>query len=133
MNNKFEISSILILFQIFCFFMNMIINIPNNIYSSLVFPHICIIIVMYMTNCNISFKTISILTIIKLIILIYLLKKSKLNLKNYTTGLLLIGIYLLTSNLTKIYLCDIKTTELINTFLISTGIYYFIYNRYNLL
>ena len=106
--------------------MNRIINIPNNIYSSLVFPHICIIIVMYMTNCNISFKAISILTIIKSIILIYLLKKSKLNLINYTIGLLLIGIYLLISNISKIYLCDIKTTELINTFIISTSIYYLI-------
>ena len=114
MNNKIQISLIIMLIKlinILCF-----LKIPNSIISSIELINIFIILIMYFTNCDLTFKLKILLTIIKFIFLYSTIKKSKLNLKYY-----------ISTNIREVYSCVVTNKQLIITYIFSSIIYYLIY------
>ena len=134
MNNKIQISSIIIVIKILyiltllTFSKNMM-KYPNIVISSIYLPSIFILFVMYLTKCELSFKLKTILTIIKLIGIIFAARICVLNFKYYIFGCIILGLYYIVSDIKSVYSCDIKDIELLNTFIISSIIYYIIYKN----
>jgi len=127
MNSSIQISSIILIYQfIYLLLYYLIKNMPDLISWS-VLPGLFIICVMYLTNCEVSLKTKIILTIIKVIILILILRISNISIGNYLIGLLFLITYISISNVSKIYKCNVKTNELIITTIVSSALYLYTY------
>ena len=125
MNNKIQISLIIMLIKlinILCF-----LKIPNSIISSIELINIFIILIMYFTNCDLTFKLKILLTIIKFIFLYSTIKKSKLNLKYYIISSLILLTYYISTNIREVYSCVVTNKQLIITYIFSSIIYYLIY------
>jgi len=126
MNNNIQISTIIIIYQIIYLILNAFINMPDVISWSIL-PSLFIICIMYLTNCDISLKSIIILTIIKLILLILVIRISNFSFSYYLFGLILLLIYLSLSNISKVYKCNVTNNQLLITLFTSSIIYLYIY------
>jgi len=126
MNNNIQISTIIIIYQIIYLILNAFINMPDVISWSIL-PSLFIICIMYLTNCDISLKSIIILTIIKLILLIFVIRISNFSFSYYLFGLILLLIYLSLSNISKVYKCNVTNNQLLITLFTSSIIYLYIY------
>lgn len=138
MNNKIQISSIIIVIKVLyilisAIFSKNMMKYPNIIISSIYLPSIFILFVMYLTKCELSLKLKIILTIIKLFSLILITRIGVLNFKYYIIGCIILAMYYIVSDIKTVYLCDVKNIELLNTFIISSIIYYIIYKNKSLL
>jgi len=125
MNNKVQISSIVLLSELFYLITKY--KLINKIIPSFYLLNIFIIFVMYLTKCDLSLKLKIFLTIIKILALLLMTKFCILNLNYYIIGSLLLLLYYISSNINKVYSCNVKNYELFITYIISSIIYYIIY------
>ena len=127
LNNNFQISTGIIFYNllilILLFTKILPLNIASNLLSYLLLIDFFIIIIMYVTNCECEIKTKIIITFVKLILLLLVLKYAKVNLKNYLISIIICIIYLLISDINKIYSCNIKDSQIFITLIISTFLY----------
>ena len=129
MNNKIQISSIVLLSELFYLITKL--KLINKIIPSFYLLNIFIIFVMYLTKCDLSLKLKIFLTIIKILALLLMTKFCILNLNYYIIGSLLLLLYYISSDINKVYSCDVKNSELFITYIISSVIYYIIYKAIN--
>lgn len=129
MNNKIEISLIVLLSELFYLITKL--KLINKIIPSFYLLNIFIIFVMYLTKCDLSLKLKIFLTIIKILALLLMTKFCILNLNYYIIGSLLLLLYYISSDINKVYSCDVKNSELFITYIISSVIYYIIYKAIN--
>lgn len=126
-NNSVSISSIIILYELIVlllFFFNIINKkTVSNLVSWLVFINFYIIFVMFFVNCNIDNFTLYMILSIKIILLLLILSIAKINWFYMFLGISLIIIYYLISNINNVYNCNVKSIDLIKTFLLSALIY----------
>jgi hypothetical protein len=97
----------------------------SKLFSPVIILNFFIIVVMYVTKCNVDIKLKLLLTFIKITLLIIIFKsvKLKLSIFNCVIGLSILLIYYLLSDINKVYSCNIKKYELIITVLISILFY----------
>ena len=78
---------------------------------------------MFFVNCNIDNFTLYMILSIKIILLLLILSIAKINWFYMFLGISLIIIYYLISNINNVYNCNVKSIDLIKTFLLSALIY----------
>ena len=134
MNNLVPISGIVIIYEILFLILyqnGLLNNISNreDLISWAVLPNIFIISVLYLVNCPLKLNTKIIVTIIKTILLVLILRLSitRLSFKHFILGSLILLIYFMISNINNVYNCKINNMELIYSFILSSILYGYVY------
>jgi len=129
LNSSYSISGALILYEIVYLILyntGILKNIKYDLISWCLFLNFFIIFIMFFTDCNISFKLLASLTLIKVLLLFLILRVSQKSLKYYLIGLLVLIVYYYISDINKIYSCNIKRIELMQSVVVSTIMYFLI-------
>ena len=124
MNNIISISSIIIIYEIIYLILYYIRILSIDLISPLIIINIFIIMVMYVTDCKVNKMMLYLLTIGKILLLICVLKISKISVKNYFIGLFILLIYYLISDINIVYNCNILNIDLFLSLLFSSLIYF---------
>ena len=124
MNTTIGISNIIIVYEIIYLVLYFTKIISLDLISPLVIINIFIIFVMYFTQCRISWNTIFLLTVVKVLLLIFVLKISKFSFKNYFIGLSILLIYYLISDINDVYNCNINDNDLLLSIIFSSLVYF---------
>lgn len=132
-NKYFSISLLVISYQIIYYiskYFNK--NIFNNLdlISLTLLPTIFISVVVLFVDCNINLSSKIIILLVKrifLISLILLAPKIKINFTNFIFGSSVLIIYYLISDINTIYNCNIENRSLLNSFIVSSIIYFVLY------
>jgi len=134
MNNLVPISGIVIIYEILFLILyqnGLLNNISNreDLISWAVLPNIFIISVLYLVNCPLKLNTKIIVTIIKTILLVLILRLSitRLSFKHFILGSLILLTYFMISNINNVYNCKINNMELIYSFILSSILYGYVY------
>ena len=129
LNSSYSISGALILYEIVYLILyntGIMKNVNYDLISWCLFLNFFIIFIMFFTDCNISFKLLASLTLIKVLLLFLILRVSQKSLKYYLIGLLVLIVYYYISDINKIYSCNIKRIELMQSVVVSTIMYFLI-------
>ena len=129
LNSSYSISGALILYEIVYLILyntGIMKNVNYDLISWCLFLNFFIIFIMFFTDCNISFKLLASLTLIKVLLLFLILLVSQKSLKYYLIGLLVLIVYYYISDINKIYSCNIKRIELMQSVVVSTILYFLI-------
>ena len=129
LNSEYSLSGALILYEIVYLILyntGILKNIKYDLISWCLFLNFFIIFIMFFTDCNISFKLLASLTLIKVLLLFLILRVSQKSLKYYLIGLLVLIVYYYISDINKIYSCNIKRIELMQSVVVSTIMYFLI-------
>ena len=124
MNTTIGISNIIIVYEIIYLVLYFTKIISLDLISPLVIINIFIIFVMYFTDCRISWNIIFLLTVAKVLLLIFVLKISKFSFKNYFIGLSILLIYYLISDINDVYNCNINDNDLLLSIIFSSLVYF---------
>ena len=129
-NEVISISSIIILYEflvlLLLLFKIVSFKLSRNLLSPLVVLNFFIIFVMFLTDCKVDTTTKLWVVSLKVILLFIVLFIVKFSCKNYFIGILFLLVYFVSSNINKVYSCNVKMLDLVKSFGFSSLIYLFL-------
>lgn len=127
-NEVISISAIIILYEfiILILYLCRIVNKKraSNLLSWAIVLNFFIIFVMFLTDCKVDTTTKIWVVTVKTILLFFVLFIANFSFQNYFIGLAFLLIYFVFSNINKVYSCNVKMIDLVQSFLLSTAVYF---------
>lgn len=128
-NEIISISSIVIFYEfilLILYLMKIISHqLVHNLVSPLILLNFFIIFVVFTNSCDIDYFTKLWVVTLKMTLLFFILLFAKFSYKNYFIGILFLILYYISSNINKVYSCNVKYEDLVISLILSSIAYFY--------